>query len=169
MRHGRSGDGDAADAEDAAGTILQGGRAKAYRPMPALERGRALAAGLEAYARGDAFLAHELLEPAWMGTRDIAERELLQGLIKLAAAFVHAARGNPRGVAKNLAGARDRFSQSGNAGARFEIDVRSLITAIDERLAAPIDLEDPPIAIPAGSRLPASSDAGEPRSAAGPD
>ena len=119
--------------------------------MAAPERLVALAAGLEAYDRGDAFLAHELLEPAWMGTRDLAERELLQGLIKLAAAFVHAARGNPAGVAKNLRGARERLANTGAASARFGIDIPVLAVAIDRRLTAPLDPGDPPIAIP---RLP---------------
>ena len=41
-----------------------------------------------------------------MGTDDLAERALHQGLIKLAAAYVHAVRDNPTGIAKNLAGAR---------------------------------------------------------------
>jgi predicted metal-dependent hydrolase len=132
---------------DTDATIVQGGRAKAYRPMPAAERLSALAAGLEAYHRGDAFLAHELLEPAWMGTRDAAERELLQGLIKLAAAFVHAARGNPAGVAKNLRGARARLSNAGDAGEAARIDVSSLIALIERRLAAPIDTHDAPIPI----------------------
>ena len=73
------------------------------------ERTAAVVAGLEAYAEGDFFEAHELMEPAWMGTDDPAERELIQGLIKLAAADVHGVRGNPRGVARNLEGARDRL------------------------------------------------------------
>jgi predicted metal-dependent hydrolase len=137
-----------ADAGAAKQTILQGGRAKAYRPMPASGRRAAFSAGLEAYERGDVFLAHELLEPPWMGARDLAERELLQGLIKLAAAFVHAARGNPAGVAKNLRGARERLSNAGPAGGKLGIDVAVLVAAIDERLAAPINLDDPPIAIP---------------------
>jgi predicted metal-dependent hydrolase len=129
-------------------TVLQGGRAKAYRPMAADERRAALTAGLEAYDHGDAFLAHELLEPAWMGTSDVAERELLQGLIKLAAAFVHAARGDPVGVAKNLRGARERLANASEAGARFEIDVAELAAAIDLRLAAPIDAKERPLPIP---------------------
>ena len=129
-------------------TVLQGGRAKAYRPMAAAKRRAALTAGLEAYARGDVFLAHELLEPAWMGTRDLAERELLQGLIKLAAAFVHGARGNPAGVAKNLRGARERLAHAGDAGERLGVDVAALLGVVDGRLAAPIDLADPPIQIP---------------------
>src|SRR4029079_4444790 len=77
---------------------LQGGRAKAYRPIPAADRRRAFEQGVAAYDRGDFFEAHELLEPAWMGTADIPERDLLQGLIKLAAAFVHGVRGNPMGI-----------------------------------------------------------------------
>ena len=115
--------------------------------MAAPDRRAALAAGLEAYDRGDAFLAHELLEPAWMGTRDTAERELLQGLIKLAAAFVHAARGNAAGVTKNLRGARERLASAGDAGRRFGIDGPGLFAAIDARLASPIEVDDPPIAI----------------------
>ena len=58
-------------AKPAAQTVLQGGRAKAYRPLPAAERREAFAAALAAYERGDFFLAHELLEPAWMGTDDL--------------------------------------------------------------------------------------------------
>jgi predicted metal-dependent hydrolase len=116
--------------------------------MPAAERRGALAAGLQAYDRGDVFLAHELLEPAWMGTRDLDERELLQGLIKLAAAFVHAARGNPAGVTKNLRGARDRLANAGDAGEGVGIDVPALVAGIDGRLASPIDLGRQPIEIP---------------------
>ena len=115
--------------------------------MAAADRRAALAAGLEAYDRGDVFLAHELLEPAWMGTRDLAERELLQGLIKLAAAFVHAARGNPAGVTKNLRGARERLGNAGDAGRRFGIDVPLLLAAIDARLVSPIEVDAPPIAM----------------------
>ena len=73
---------------------------------PGADRAAALAAGLAAYERGDFFEAHEQLEPAWMGTDDLAERALLQGLIKLAAAYVHDVRGNPAGIARNLEGAR---------------------------------------------------------------
>lgn len=120
--------------------------------MAASERRAALLAGLEAYDRGDAFLAHELLEPPWMGTGDVAERELLQGLIKLAAAFVHAARGNPAGVAKNLRGARERLARArdddADAADRVRIDLRALLASIDQRLAEPIAATDPPIPIP---------------------
>ena len=98
------------------------------------------------------FLAHELLEPAWMGTLDLPERELIQGLIKLAAAFVHAARGNPAGVAKNLRGARERLANASEAGERTGVDVAALLAGIDGRLSTPINVADPPIPIPRAGR-----------------
>jgi predicted metal-dependent hydrolase len=117
-------------------TILQGGRLKAYRPIPAAERVLAFEAALGAYERGDFFEAHEMLEPAWMGTADIAEREFYQGLIKLAAGYVHAVRGNPAGLAKNLSGARDRLAAARDARAvTGDVDLDGLLAAIDDRLA----------------------------------
>lgn len=140
-------------------TIEQGGRAKAYRPLPVEARATAVGDGLEAYRRGDAFLAHELLEPAWMGSDDPAERELVQGLIKLAAGFVHAARDNPLGVAKNLRGARDRLASAqalGIAAAHpiavtelASIDLADLIGQIDRILARVVRDGDVPLQRPA--------------------
>jgi predicted metal-dependent hydrolase len=115
--------------------------------MPLAARRAALEAGLAAYARDDWFLAHELLEPAWMGTRDRAERELLQGLIKLSAGFVHAARGNVLGVDKNLRGALERITAGSAAGAKLHVDVDALLRDLADRLADEIRLSDPPIAI----------------------
>jgi predicted metal-dependent hydrolase len=128
-------------------TIVQGGRAKAYRPLPRETRRRALEDGLAAYDRGDFFLAHELLEPAWMGTDHLPERALLQGLIKLAAAHVHAVRGNASGVRKNLEGARARLVEAGSAGSELGLDAPTIVAAIDERLARTITVGDPPIRI----------------------
>jgi predicted metal-dependent hydrolase len=119
----------------APGLILQGGRLKAYRPLPRPDREAAFAAFLDAYGRGDFFLAHELLEPAWMGTDDLGERALYQGLIKLAAAFVHDVRGNPTGVTRNLEGARPRLVEARDAGVDEGLDLPDLIAAIDDRLA----------------------------------
>jgi predicted metal-dependent hydrolase len=118
-------------------TVLQGGRQKAFRPLPAAERRGAWEAGLAAFGRGDFFEAHEILEPAWMGTDDLPERELYQGVIKIAAAFVHGVRGNPRGIARNLEGARERLAATvGSAAADASgIDVAALLAAVDERLA----------------------------------
>lgn len=119
----------------AAQTVIQGGRAKAYRPLPEADRREAFAAALAAYDRGDFFLTHELLEPAWMGTDDLPERELYQGLIKLAAAFVHSVRGNPLGIARNLEGARARLEAAQRADMTGGLDLADLLTAIDNRLA----------------------------------
>ena len=116
-------------------TVLQGGREKAFRPLPASDRRRAFEAGVEAYERGDFFEAHEILEPAWMGTADIGERELYQGLIKVAAGFVHAVRGNPPGIARNLQGARVLLIGARGAGVDGGLDLDDLIGAIDDRLA----------------------------------
>jgi len=113
------------------------GRAKAYRPLPDAERRRAIVAGLDAYERGDFFEAHEDLEPAWMGTDDLAERALLQGLIKVAAAYVHDARGNPAGIGRNLEGARALLGEAASHGPAFNaagIDLDALIGDIDLRL-----------------------------------
>jgi hypothetical protein len=133
------------------GTVLQGGRAKAYRPLPVEVRAEAVRAGLDAYERGDFFEAHELLEPAWMGTSDPAERELVQGVIKLAAAFVHRARRNPEGIRKNLLGARDRLADAGRIGLGgalpeplAELDAGALLSAVDGLLAAGVDLSTAP-------------------------
>lgn len=120
--------------------IGRDGRAKAYRPLPEADRAAALAAGLHAYREGDFFEAHELLEPAWMGTDVPADRALLQGLIKLAAAYVHAVRGNPAGIVRNLRGARARLVESDEerlaAGLPDPwLDVPGLVKAVDLRLA----------------------------------
>ena len=117
--------------------IRQGEREKAYRPLPLDTRRAAFAAGLAAYDRGDYFAAHEALEPAWMGSDDLEERALHQGLIKLAAAYVHAVRHNPAGIAKNLTGARLHLAQAGTAGATWGVDVATLLVDIDARLADP--------------------------------
>jgi hypothetical protein len=139
-------------------TVTERGRRKAYRPLLEAERRSAFAAGLAAYDRGDFFLAHELLEPAWMGSPDATERALHSGLIKLAAAGVHARRGNPAGVAKNLSGARERLAAALGDGTGPDapqvpeaatLDVAGLIGAIDLRLAAeaarPTVADPPPI------------------------
>jgi predicted metal-dependent hydrolase len=112
--------------------------------MPDAARMKALRSGLAAYRRGDFFEAHELLEPAWMGASDPVEREYHQGLIKLAAAYVHAVRGNPLGMTKNLRGARERLAQAAESGGpaivrtarpELDLDLAHLVAAIDDRLA----------------------------------
>ena len=137
---------------DAPATVVQGGRAKAYRPLPAAERDAALRKGIAAYEAGDFFAAHEHLEPAWMGTADPAERNLHQGLIKLAAGYVHAVRGNPLGMAKNLRGASDRLAEAlvDDVDPRG-LDLPAILGEIDGRLAelaaepGRVRLDQPPL------------------------
>jgi hypothetical protein len=75
-----------------------------------------------------------------MGTSDLAERALYQGIIKIAAGYVHAIRGNPLGLARNLEGARRHLatSQSLDPGQAVAagIDLARLIDEVDLRLAA---------------------------------
>lgn len=119
------------------GTVVQAdGRRKAYRPLPVDARARAVADGIACYERGEPFEAHEAWEPAWMGTADVAERALLQGLIKLAAADVHAARANPAGVATNLRGALERLRVASDRAPAIVVDLPALIAAAEGRLAA---------------------------------
>lgn len=120
-------------------TVMQDGRAKAYRPLPPAAIGEALRAGLAAYERGDFFEAHDLLEPAWMGTPDPVERDIYQGLIKLAAGGVHRVRGNREGTTKNLRGARDRLGRAGAAGeppcvADLGLDLAAILAAVERVL-----------------------------------
>jgi len=133
---------------DRPGTVRENGRAKAFRPLPAPARRAALAGALAAYERGDFFLAHELLEPAWMGSRDPGERALHSGLIKLAAAFVHSVRGNLAGVEKNLAGARDRLVSAVPTGAVLGLDIPAVLEQLDAcRAAVRRGAQPPPIEI----------------------
>jgi len=87
-----------------------------------------------------------------MGTDDLGERAVLQGLIKLSAAFVHAARGNPRGIVKNLRGARERLAtgEAAASGRELGIDVPELVDRVTERMvtldreaSAPLDDGEP--------------------------
>lgn len=79
-----------------------------------------------------------------MGAADPIERDYHQGLIKLAAAYVHAVRGNPLGMTKNLRGARDRLATAEAGGGppivrtarpELDLDLGVLVGAIDDRLA----------------------------------
>jgi len=170
------------------GRIIERGRSKAHRPLPSEVRGAAVTRGLAAYDRGAWYLAHEELEPAWMGTDDLAERTLLSGLIKVAAAYVHAARGNPLGVRTNLRGARERLATAaaaapahatdpsgppvtiaggslGSMRATDRIDLPALLSAVDDRLARVEALCD---ALPAATAGGDADGAAPPHDVAGP-
>lgn len=117
--------------------------------MSEAARRDAFEAGLVAYARGDFFAAHEALEPAWMGTSDLPERALHQGLIKVAAAYVHAVRGNPAGLEKNLVGARRHLELALEIGPAWGVDVAALVGEVDARIADPALAAIPPAIPPA--------------------
>lgn len=137
------------------------GRAKAYRPLAPAARRIAREAGLSAFAEGRFFEAHELIEPAWMGSPEPAERDLDQGLIKLAAAYVHAERGNLLGMRKNLAGARRRLEAvvhgHGAAGRQAadsaRVDADALLSAVAADLARVDDLLSAGEALPGDATL----------------
>jgi predicted metal-dependent hydrolase len=129
------------------------GRAKVYRPLPVVDRAQAMRAGFRHYDAGEPFEAHEAWEPAWMGTDDLAERALIQGLIKVAAADVHGRRGNPAGVVRNLEGALERLRYARASGVMVApgatIDLDALIALAETRLAlAGTGVPGPTIAIP---------------------
>ena len=142
-------DGAGREADPPARIVDSDGRAKVYRPLDLAARRAAREAGIAAFEEGRFFEAHELMEPAWMGSSDPAERDLDQGLIKLAAAYVHARRGNALGMRKNLAGARRRLAAvvgaHGDAGRRAAeaagVDAGDVLRRVDEALSA---LEDTP-------------------------
>lgn len=64
---------------------------------------------LDLYRQGDHWEAHEALEDLWRRTRDPIRRSYYQGVIQVAAACVHADRGNMRGVVKLLTKADSRL------------------------------------------------------------
>lgn len=62
------------------------------------------------YNAGSHWHAHEVLEDLWRETGDPERRLFFQGVIQLAAAFVHAERGNMRGVRALLAKSRVKLA-----------------------------------------------------------
>ena len=83
-----------------------------------------------------------------MGASDPAERDLYQGLIKLAAAFVHDSRGNAAGVAKNLRGARELLAAGADVGRAEGLDIEAVVRDIDLALADEVGAAASGIPIP---------------------
>ncbi len=69
-----------------------------------------LYAALHEFNDGYFFEAHETLEDLWMVT-PLPERTLFQGIIQLAAAFVHVARGEYAGTFKLLGAAHEKLEE----------------------------------------------------------
>lgn len=84
-------------------------------------------AAVDEFNRGWYFASHETLEDLWMVT-PMPEREFFQGIIQLAAAFVHLARREYPGIFKLLDASASKLAAS--APERFGIEVNSLLEAI---------------------------------------
>ena len=87
-----------------------------------------LYAALREFNDGYFFESHETLEDLWMVT-PLPERTLFQGIIQLAAAFVHVARGDYEGTFKLLDAAREKLQEF--APAALGIDVAALLPEIE--------------------------------------
>lgn len=85
------------------------------------------------------FEAHEALEVLWLRVEG-GEKEFLQGLIQLAVALEHLARGNVVGGTKVLASARARFA--GLPEGAPAISARALADSVEDYLAGRI--KEPP-------------------------
>jgi predicted metal-dependent hydrolase len=82
---------------------------------------------LEQFNDGWYFQSHETLEDLWMVT-PFPEREMFQGIIQAAAAFVHLVRGEYPGVLKLLDAAIDKLSRAGTE--RFGVDLAGLVSSL---------------------------------------
>ena len=80
------------------------------------------------YNAGQHWHAHEVLEDLWRATGDPERRLFFQGVIQLAAAFVHAERGNMRGVQRLLAKARANLAAVPSP--YLALDVAALLEAM---------------------------------------
>ena len=96
-------------------------QAASHLPAPYLECVRL-------YHAGKHWHAHEALEDLWRATRDPQRRRFYQGIIQLAAAFVHAERGNMRGVQRLLAKAAAKLE--GVSSPCLGLDVQALLRAM---------------------------------------
>ena len=80
------------------------------------------------YNAGCHWHAHEVLEDLWRATEDPERRRFYQGVIQLAAAFVHAERGNMRGVRRLLAKAGAKLAEVPSP--YLALDVGALLKAM---------------------------------------
>ena len=73
--------------------------------------------------------AHEVLAELWRATAEPERRRFYQGLIQLAAAFIHAERGNMKGVQRLLTKAAENLSSVRSP--YLGLDVTSLLLVIE--------------------------------------
>jgi predicted metal-dependent hydrolase len=82
---------------------------------------------LALYEQGAFFACHDVLESLWLRDRT-ALRPLYQGLIQLAAAFVHWQRGETTGILKLLQAAQEKLSPF--PADTLGLDLQALLTGI---------------------------------------
>lgn len=82
---------------------------------------------VDEYNDGYYFESHETLEDLWMVT-PFPERQFFQGIIQIAAAFVHFARREYPGILKLLDGALEKLD--GFEPEQFGVDVSALIADV---------------------------------------
>ncbi len=95
--------------------------------------------GIELFNGGFFFEAHELLEGAWLHDRS-PSRAFFQGLIQIASAYHHCARGNYRGGADLLVRGANRLRPYGKA--HFGVDLEDLLAHVDRDAKTATDLRD---------------------------
>jgi predicted metal-dependent hydrolase len=82
---------------------------------------------LQQFNDGWYFESHETLEDLWMVT-PFPEREMFQGIIQAAAAFVHLVRAEYPGVVKLLDAAIEKLSRAG--AERFGVDLAGFVSGL---------------------------------------
>jgi uncharacterized protein len=113
--------------------IIEGAMAEAMRNLPILTQeelsGRLdeLYRAIEEFNDGYFFESHETLEDLWMVT-PWPERQLFQGIIQLAAAFVHYARREYPGILKLLDAAIEKVGEF--TPEAFGIDAAQLVESM---------------------------------------
>lgn len=104
----------------------------------------ALAEGLRCYGAEEFFLTHEHWESVWLKAQQ-PEKDVLQALIQIAAAFHHLQRGNPQGTESLLRAALRRLEP-------FSISFEGIgVRALREEIGAwlrELEVGEAPFALP---------------------
>jgi uncharacterized protein len=103
-----------------------------FNPVP--PDGRAFRRGIEQFNCGRFFDAHETWEEIWLQSPE-PEKTFLQGIIQIAAAFHHHARGNTRGARSLLGAGLERLASfpetyRGIALGKLRADVHLWVAAL---------------------------------------
>ncbi len=115
---------------------------------------RSYRTGIDFYHAGYLWEAHEAFEACYHATRDAAHRDLLQGLIQLAAALLQAHRGIGAGVRTLARAAHARLAAAGAARERVAgLDPRALADAVARHFAGALGDGDPLVLTGAAPRL----------------